>query len=135
MQMVVPKKTGVGLSPKEWTLGDWFERKEKMQANMEEGRALKEGKRYTEEFKRSVVQHWLESGRSARKVAEEFGIKQWNLRAWRFRYGPPPPCPEAPQPETMEALRAENQRLRQDLARVTSQREILKKTLGIVSEG
>ena len=96
---------------------------------------MKEGKRYTEEFKRSVVLHWLESGQSARKVAEEFGIKQWNLREWRFRYGPPPPSPEAPPPESLEALRAENQRLRQDLARVTSQREILKKTLGIVSEG
>ena len=34
-------------------------------------------KPYTDEFKRSVVEHWLESGKSARKVAEEFGIKQY----------------------------------------------------------
>ena len=37
-------------------------------------------------------------------------------------------------PESPEAMQRELQRLRKELARVTSQREILKKTLGIVSE-
>jgi transposase len=67
-------------------------------------------------------------------VAEEFGIHQWNLRDWRFKFGPAPKAPDDPQPESAEELRAENRRLRQELARVTNQREILKKTLGIVSE-
>jgi transposase len=74
------------------------------------------------------------SGKSARKVAEEFRIHQWNLRDWRFKFGPAPKAPDDPQPENPEELRAENRRLRQELARVTNQREILKKTLGIVSE-
>ena len=89
---------------------------------------------YTEEFKRSVVTHWMESGKSARQVAEEFGIKQWNLRDWRVKFDPACKGPEEPTPETPEALRTEVRRLRLELARVTSQREILKKTLGIVSE-
>ena len=105
-----------------------------MQTNMEGGRVGAARKPYTEEFKRSVVEHWLESGKSARKVAEEFGIKQWNLRDWRFKFGPGPKDADAPMPESPEALHRELQRLRKELARVTSQREILKKTLGIVSE-
>ena len=105
-----------------------------MQTNMEGGRIGVGRKPYTEEFKRSVVEHWLESGKSARKVAEEFGIKQWNLRDWRFKFGPASKDPDAPMPESPEALHRELQRLRKELARVTSQREILKKTLGIVSE-
>ena len=117
-----------------WTLGWWFERKEKMQTRTEEKNIGKKDKAYTDEFRRSVVAHWLESGKPARKVAEEFGVKQWNLRDWRFKFGPAPKAPEDPVPETAEGLRAENRRLRQELARVTSQREILKKTLGIVSE-
>lgn len=105
-----------------------------MQANTAEKKVRSGEKPYTEEFRRSVVTHWLESGKSAREVAEEFGIHPWNLRDWRFKYGPAPKALEDPQPETAEGLRAENLRLRRELARVTSQREILKKTLGIVSE-
>jgi transposase-like protein len=104
-----------------------------MQTDTEERNPGKE-KPYTEEFKRSVVTHWLESGKPARKVAEEFGIKQWNLRDWRFKFGPAPKVPEGAMAETPEGLRSEIRRLRLELARVTSQREILKKTLGIVSE-
>lgn len=105
-----------------------------MQTNTEDRPKGTDRGRHTEEFKRSVVTHWIESGKSARKVAEEFGIHQWNLRDWRFKFGPAPKAPDDPQPENPEELRAENRRLRQELARVTNQREILKKTLGIVSE-
>ncbi len=104
-----------------------------MQTNKESGEIGSARKPYTDEFKRSVVEHWLESGKSARKVAAEFGIKQWNLRDWRFKFGPARKGPEDPTPETPEGLRTEVQRLRLELARVTSQREILKKTLGIIS--
>ena len=104
-----------------------------MQTDME-GKKLGSAKPYTEEFKRSVVTHWIQSGKSARKVAEEFGIKQWNLRDWRVKFDPACKQPDEATPETPEALRGEVRRLRIELARVTSQREILKKTLGIVSE-
>ena len=98
-----------------------------MQTNIEEKKLASGGKPYTDEFRRSVVTHWLESGKSARKVADEFGIRQWNLRDWRLKFGPAARKPEDPQPETADGLRAENARLRRELARVTSQREILKK--------
>jgi len=37
-------------------------------------------------------------------------------------------------PETPEELKREIQQLRKELARVTTQRDILKKTMGILSE-
>lgn len=95
---------------------------------------VRERRRYTEEFKRSAVEHWLSSGRSAERVASELGISPFNLRDWRYRYAPALKPVDAPVPESPEAMKAEVCRLRKELARVTTQRDILKKTLGIVSE-
>jgi hypothetical protein len=41
---------------------------------------------------------------------------------------------DAPLPEKPEDLKRELQTLRKELARVTTQRDILKKTMGILSE-
>src|ERR1041385_2305012 len=82
---------------------------------------------YTEEFKRSVVDHWCHGDKTAEQVAQEFGVKVWNVRDWRRRYGPTHKPVDALLPETPEALRREIQQLRQELARVTTQRDILKK--------
>src|SRR6187455_600676 len=89
---------------------------------------------YTEEFKRSVVDHWCHSGKTAGQVAKEFGVKVWNVRDWRRRYGPTHKPVDAPVPETPEELKREIQQLRKELARVTTQRDILKKTMSILSE-
>ena len=89
---------------------------------------------YTEEFKRSVVDHWCHSGKTAGQVAQEFGVKVWNVRDWRRRYGPTHQPVDAPLPPTPEAMAQEIQQLRQELARVSAQRDILKKTMGILSE-
>jgi transposase-like protein len=90
---------------------------------------------YTEEFKRSVVDHWCHSGKTAGQVAQEFGVKVWNVRDWRRRYGPTHKPVDAPIPQSSEEMAREIQQLRQELARVTAQRDILKKTMGILSEG
>jgi transposase len=89
---------------------------------------------YTEEFKRSVVDHWCHSDKTAEEVAKDFGVKAWNVRDWRRRYGPTHKPVDAPLPQTPEELRREVQQLRKELARVTTQRDILKKTMGILSE-
>ena len=89
---------------------------------------------YTEEFKRSVVDHWCQSDKTAEQVAKDFGVRVWNVRDWRRRYGPPHKPVDAPLPQTPEELRREVQQLRKELARVTTQRDILKKTMGILSE-
>lgn len=89
---------------------------------------------YTEEFKRSVVDHWCQGDKTAEQVAREFGIKVWNVRDWRRRYGPTHKPVDAPLPQTPEEMRREIQQLRKELARVTTQRDILKKVTGILTE-
>lgn len=95
----------------------------------------KPNKVYTEEFRRSVVDHWCHSDKTAAQVAEEFGVKVWNVRDWHRRYGPTHKPVDAPLPQTPEEMSREIQQLRKELARVTTQRDILKKTMGILSEG
>jgi transposase len=88
---------------------------------------------YTDEFRRSVVDHLLASGKPIAQVAAEFGISDGNLRMWKMRYGPDSQAANVV-PKTPEELARENRELRKELARVTTQRDILKKTISIVSE-
>src|SRR5512137_320748 len=91
-------------------------------------------KRYSEEFKRSVVDQLQSSGKSKAQVAQEFGINLWNLRDWKRQYGTAAKPVDAPIPKTPEQMCWEIQELRKALAPVTMQRDILKKTMGILSE-
>ena len=86
-----------------------------------------ERRKYSEAFKREAVTHWLASGKSAETISVELGIPADRLYVWKQRYSPPTAV-EA------EDLRAQLAAAREELARVTEQRDILKKTLGIISE-
>lgn len=85
-------------------------------------------KRYDESFKRAAVELLSNSGKSIKQIAEELGVSTWTLRSWIRRYGPP-----AKAALSADELQAENRRLRQELVRIKTQRDILKKTLGILS--
>ena len=98
------------------------------------GSKSKRRKIYTDEFRRSVVEHLLARDKPLSHVASEFGIGSSMLRVWKLRYGPKDPSPDAGAPKTAEELARENQELRKELARVITQRDILKKTILIVSE-
>jgi transposase len=87
--------------------------------------------RYTQEFKRSVVDQLLIRGKSVRRVADEFGVNQWTLKEWKRKYGAVARAPDAPMPATPEAMKQEIEQLRKELARVRLQRDILKETMGI----
>jgi transposase-like protein len=65
---------------------------------MEENESKKgtPAKRHNEEFKRSVVEHWKSSGKSAAAIAREFGVNVWNLRDGRQRYDIAPKGAEEP---------------------------------------
>jgi transposase len=91
-------------------------------------------KQYTEEFKRSVIDHWHSSGKTTAQIAQEFGVNIWNLRDWKRQYGSVAKPVDGPMPKTAEEMSREIQQLRRELARVTMQRDILKKTMGILSE-
>jgi transposase-like protein len=88
-------------------------------------------KRYDEAFQRSTVEHWMISGKSARQTAAELGITAQTLQNWQQKFKALPAGQVA---GTLEALQAENRRLQKELRRVAQQRDILKKTLGIISE-
>jgi transposase len=87
-------------------------------------------KRYDEAFKRQAVEHWLVSGQSARQIASELGINEQSLKVWKQKFKLLPAGQVAP---TLDALQAENRRLQRELHRAQQQRDILKKTLGIIS--
>ena len=87
-------------------------------------------KRYDEAFKRQAVEHWLVSGKSGRQIAGELGINEQSLKVWKQQFKQLPAGQVAP---TLDALPAENRRLQRELRRAQEQRDILKKTLGIIS--
>jgi transposase-like protein len=99
--------------------------------NPTENTSPRKYKRYDEAFKRQAVEHWLLSGKSARIVAVELGINVQSLHQWKQQFKALPAGQVA---GTLEALQAENRRLQKELRRVAQQRDILKKTLGIISE-
>jgi len=87
-------------------------------------------KHYDEVFKRDAVA-LLESGRPLKKLAAELGVCAVSLRGWRDRYAK---TLTKAAPQSLEAAQMEVRQLRQEVADLRRQREILKKTLGILAE-
>jgi len=86
-----------------------------------------QAKRYDAEFKRQTVEHWIKTGKPGTQIAREIGVSYPSLKDWKRRY-----CGRAV-PER-DDLAAEIRALKAELARVSEQRDILKKTLGIFSQ-
>jgi transposase len=95
---------------------------------------VRERASYTEEYKQNALELWRASGRSAAKVAEELGIRAPLLYRWAHLEREPDPKSEAKSKRSVEALEAEIRRLRAENAKLLEQREVLKKSLGILSE-
>ena len=88
---------------------------------------IKPRRKFDAAFKREAVALWLSSGKSAREVAAELGIPEKRLYVWKKARAPASPISQSQMETELIALRRENAHLRQ-------QRDILKKTLGIISE-
>ena len=90
---------------------------------------------YSEQYKQEALELWRASGRSAAKVAAELGIRPPLLYRWAHAERVPNALKVARKPKrSLEELEAENRRLRQENAKLLEQREVLKKSLGILSE-
>jgi transposase-like protein len=104
---------------------------------------------FTAEYKEEAVNHWKESGRSAATVAAELGIRAPLLYRWaqQLRGAPPPggaPAgekaalrggpPELKTAARVAALEGRIRQLSEENAKLLEQREVLKKSLGILSE-
>ena len=90
---------------------------------------------YTKEYKQEALSLWRASGRSAAKVAAELGIRPPLLYRWSRTERVPDNLGGGRKPRrSLEQLEAENHRLRAENAKLLEQREVLKKSLGILSE-
>ncbi len=88
---------------------------------------IKPRRKFDPSFKRDAVSLWLGSGKSAREIGEELGITERHLHSWHKQHAPATPTQRSQREAELVVLRRENALLRQ-------QRDILKKTLGILSE-
>ena len=83
------------------------------------------GKRYLDDFKRDAVRLVTEERYTFKAAATAVGVSEKSLRDWHAKFAPQPnPCGED---ASLEELREENKRLRQQLKRAELEREILKK--------
>ena len=83
---------------------------------------MTKGIRYTEEFKKDAVSQVTDRGYSVKEVSDRLGISTKSLYDWIKQYSKP----ESLRVKEIEQVR-ENRRLRAELARVTEERDILKK--------
>lgn len=83
---------------------------------------------FDEAFKRDAVKLLLQGDKPLKQLAQDLGVSHWNLRDWKRRYGPPAPV------RSTEALESELRALRRENEHLRAQRDVLKKTLGILAE-
>jgi len=78
---------------------------------------------YSPEFRESSVNLAIGSGRAVSLVAKELGVNTNTLHGWIDKYS----YPKEQHMRTTEPLFDENKRLKKELARVTQERDLLKK--------
>jgi transposase-like protein len=94
-------------------------------------------RKFDETFKREAVQNWLSSGKSADVIAGELGINSNLLYAWRKCFAPADAAGRATdgaKPATLAEALARIDADQREIRHLREQRDILKKTLGILSE-
>ncbi len=90
---------------------------------------------YTDQYKQEALELWRSSGRSAAKVAAELGIRPPLLYRWaQLERTSNVSTNQSKSKRSVDALEAEIRRLRAENAKLLEQREVLKKSLGILSE-
>lgn len=90
---------------------------------------------FDEQFKRHAVELTMQGVKTVTAVAAELGLTRSVLERWKARYAPPPGGGGGGAPTRgIAQLEDENRRLRDELARMQQREEVLKKSLGILSE-
>ena len=94
-------------------------------------------RKFDETFKREAVNNWLTSGKSVAVIAKELGLAANRLYAWRNRFAPANlggRTAEGAKPGSPADLQAQLDAALREIRHLREQRDILKKTLGILSE-
>lgn len=106
----------------------------KMNARKENNGGYKPRRQYDENFKRHAVDLTLRGDRSLRQVADELGVNEGLIYEWRRKYAPRPGAPHTGTPQNLDDATKEIERLRSELVRMQERENVLKKSLGILSE-
>jgi transposase len=77
---------------------------------------------------------WMNSGRSAEVTAKVLGVSVFDLYKWGQDMKEIKQVEPEREPTTLAEYKEKVKRLEKELARVTEQREILKKAAGILSQ-
>ncbi|EML9723947.1 TPA: IS3 family transposase [Klebsiella aerogenes] len=85
------------------------------------------GKRYPEEFKIEAVKQVIDRGHSVSSVATRLDITTHSLYAWIKKFGP-----DSSTNKEQSDTQAEIRRLQKELKRVTDERDIFKKSRGVL---
>ncbi len=95
-------------------------------------------KRYTRQFKEEAVRLLVTSEKPLKQLARELGVSGVSLRQWKQQALRNGDCPQQAKPGGVRihyaVLEQENLRLKKELESLRQQREILKKSLGILSQ-
>ena len=94
-------------------------------------------RKFDDTFKRQTVQHWIQSGKSAEEVAQELGRKASRLYAWKHGFAPAAAgggAAAGAKPGSLADLQGQLDAALRENRHLREQRDILKKTLGILSE-
>ena|SRR5436305_1580534 len=94
-------------------------------------------RKFDENFKREALNHWRTSGKSAETIAQELGINSNLLYAWKKRFAPADAGGRAAagaKPATLAEAQTQLDAAQREIRHLREQRDILKKTLGIISE-
>ena len=104
-----------------------------MDENKSQLKVTRTRKYYDEAYKCNAVELSLKEGRSIRAAAEVFSVSPAEFYRWWKKYGPVR-AKSASSVRTLEQVEEENRRLRAELQRMCEREEVLKKSLGILSE-
>ena len=108
------------------------------ETNSSKSESAPKPRKYDQAFKLQAVALVADQGRRVSEVARDLGISEFLLYEWRRQLRPkgalPGTTPVSTKRRSPEELEAENVALRRELSYVRQQRDILKKTLGILSE-
>ncbi len=83
----------------------------------------KKANTYTSEFKESTVKRALDSDQPIAQTARDLGVNPNTIHTWISKYS----SLKMPVARTDEHIYDENKRLKKELARVTQERDLLKK--------
>lgn len=77
---------------------------------------------FNDDFKKDAVSQIVDRGYTVREVSERLGISTKSLYRWKAQFSKPEQVRASEEDQA-----AENRRLKRELARVTEERDILKK--------